>query len=301
MNNEKGIILIITMMIMSVLLSTAVGFGIFIISDIRQASEIDSSVVAYYSAEAGLERSLFLLRKENDAQIINSTVNLINIESAKNGTMDNNNAIWSIENSYDYESNFFRQRLYGGQSVKLHFLNRDNGNDTESIGIFWYKGRKIDGSTSDAKLQIIFTQLEPQIDGNGVVVYFTDQSPDPLFSDSTLDSPPLKQFFYNFLDEEVEGCISPNCGSPPYDYVVEIRALGLTSDDYIDSLSVIAYDGDNGAGNIVGDGIINITLKSSGEYNLAHQEIVAHIPPRDPVSGLLGFVLFGEEDITKSY
>ena len=55
-NNQDGIILILALMIMAILLSTALGFGVFILSDLRQAKEIDDSVIAYYAADAGEKR-----------------------------------------------------------------------------------------------------------------------------------------------------------------------------------------------------------------------------------------------------
>lgn len=278
-NDERGVILVLTIMMMAVLFTIAVGFAIFIISDIRQAVQIDNSVLAYYGAEAGLERSLFLFRKSE----IENAGALKNILS---GDISLTNGVkWNIGGSTDFEPNFLRQRLYSGQSVKLYFLNRSTSGLPERINIDW---DKCDGCAT--KLQVIFTQLNPQIDEEGAVIYHSDKN-----KVKNIPSDPACE---KFLDEEV----ADNSGSnPPYDYVVEIRSLGTTNNDFIENLNVLAYDGDSCSGSFNPEAITNITLRSTGSYNRARQEIIAQIPPRDPVSGLLGYVLFSEEDITKGY
>ncbi|MFA5029202.1 MAG: hypothetical protein WC518_00430 [Patescibacteria group bacterium] len=309
---EQGVILIMSLIIMSVLLSTALGFAIFIFSDIRQARSVDNSVLAYYAADAGLERSLFMLRKNgvtwvgqpNDPQ----PGTLLKILGRDDFVLKND-ARWNLAGSKDYEENFYRQRLANGQSVKVYFLKRTSEareNKTDKVRLEWYKGKKADGTVSDVRLQVIFTQLDPQlkydpeVDDSPVVVYYTDQSPQPLFSDSSV----MEKIEYPLKDEIVPYCQGSSCNQTPHDYVMEIRALSFdrdnleTSGDYIDSLRVVAYNKDD---QVVLDGITNITLKSIGTYRGSQQEIVAYLPPRDPLSGLLGFVLFSEEDITKSY
>jgi len=91
--------------------------------------------------------------------------------------------------------------------------------------------------------------------------------------------------------------------SPPVDYVAEMTVLG-TNVDFVDQLAVKAYDVDCANlidlnNNIVAEGITNLTLKSRGTYNKSEQTIVAQILPKDPASGILGFVLFSDQDITK--
>ena len=316
--DQRGIVLIVTLIILSVLLSTALGFGIFIFSDIRQAQAIDNSILAYYAADAGLERSLFLFR-QNDVQWVGSPEQpgtLLDVLGTADATLKNN-AQWNVANSHDYEETFFRQRLNSGQSVKLYFLNRASEprlNQADKIAVEWYKGKKASGVASDVKMQLSFTQLNPElkydaaVDDSPIVVYYTDFSPEQEISDYLVTQSPQ---VYSFLDETVPYCYpeGSGCSRDYYDYVVEIKALGLDSvseepppeendGNYIDSLKVTAYDENNQR---VIDGITNITIRSVGTYRRAEQEIIANIPPRDPVSGLLGFVLFSEEDITKGY
>lgn len=302
MKDQRGVIIIFTLVIMSLLLSTALAFSILILADLKQANLIDNAIIAYYAADAGLEQSLYWLRK-TDLESVESL-----ISSAGSGDLsftvsgqDFSVANWNINQSADYETRFFRQRLFNGQSVKLYFLGRSGdtpSNPTEKISLDWYKGIKDDNTTSNIRLKITFTQLNPQTKSNNVVVYYVDQSPRPLFTDSATNG----QYVFDFKDEVMPDC-SDNC-SGRYDYVVEITAVGgdltTTDDDFIDRVSVMAYDGADPA-NIVEDGITNLTIRSQGFKADSQQEIIAHLPPRDPMSGILGFVLFSEEDIAKGY
>ena len=291
MKNQRGVILILTMVMMAVLLATAVSFAVFIISDIRQAGKIDNTVVAYYAADSGIERSLYILRQSDEVDWVNTgaTPTLFDVIGTSGINMDNG-AGWNISNSTDYEQRFFRSRLKSGQAVKAYFLNRTTAS---SISINWSKSSDQPG----ARLQTIFTQLTPQSyedDGQTIVVYNTDKNVIKINNNSPNDCE-------QFADSGIDGNNSGN--NPPYDYVVEIRALGTAGSGnnfVVDDLRILAYDTDDCSGDPNIEAITNITLSSVGEFNGTRQEIVAHIPPRDPISGLLGFVLFSEEDITKS-
>ncbi|MEK7072771.1 MAG: hypothetical protein AAB969_04320, partial [Patescibacteria group bacterium] len=178
---------------------------------------------------------------------------------------------------------------------RLYFIGRgDSTNISKSIKITWLKG------VNSPKLQVIFTQLNPLIDGSGSLVYYTDISKVEI-SDTLAKGPVC----FDFKDEDTQGASL----AVPSDYLVELKVLG-TGDDYVDNLSVTAYDqikGINGCNSEAynngynAQGISNITIKSVGTYHGTRQAIYANIPPRDPSSGLFGFVLFSEEDITKGY
>jgi hypothetical protein len=266
---------------MSVLLATAISFAVFIISDIRQAKSIDDSIGAYYGADAGIERSLYQFRKQN----VTSTADL----TPKSYDLTSSKVTWSVANSRDTEDVVVRQRLYNGQSVKLFFLGRASQvNNANAIAVTWKKGEQ----SSNSNMQVTFTQLAPQIRlVDNSLVYYTDQS-----TLERADSSETGTFFcYGFKDALIDGP-----GTSRADYVVEIKALG-TEGDYIENLKVQAYSTENCSGNSIGGSISNIAIVSEGQKNKSVQKITAQIPSKDPVSGILSFVLFSEEDITKSY
>ena len=62
-HNQKGVVLVYTLGVMSMLLAVALVFSNVMMSDLNQAKSIDNSVMAYYAADSGLEKSLFYLRQ----------------------------------------------------------------------------------------------------------------------------------------------------------------------------------------------------------------------------------------------
>lgn len=284
------------LMIMAILLSIALSFGVFIISDLRQAQEIDNSVVSYYFADSAIERTLYLFRhggKEKIGDFSGAPDSLSAIDKSSDFDGDGLSD-WTIGESSDYESTFFRQRLYNGQSVKLYFIGRSGGTNTsQSIKIAWFKG------VNSPKLQVIFTQINP-VSEAGALVYYTDINKIEISDSTQLNNPVC----FDFKDKDIQGN-----SLPARDYLVELKVLG-TSGDFVDNLVVTAYDEKKGLSgcNSVNynnsynpKGISNITIKAVGTYHGSRQAVYANIPPRDPSSGLFGFVLFSQEDITKGY
>ncbi|MEK7167662.1 MAG: hypothetical protein AAB791_01525, partial [Patescibacteria group bacterium] len=275
--------------IMAILLSTALGFAVFVLSSIRQAIVVDNSVVAYYAADAGLEKSLYLLRKMDVQRIGDKGTpgTLLNFPGLDNSVLGNG-ASWDLSLSTDYEKNPLRQGLENGQGVKFFFLDRTAGkNTTKSFRVDWKTGR------GTPRLQISTTQLDPQTNEEGILVYYTDLSDNTTNQDST-----GKVYCYDFRDADVSNDAE---NAHKSDYVVEVKVIGNGSDS-VDSLRVIPYTGEGCAdGAEFSEGVTNLTIHSLGQYRKTNQEITASILPRDPVSGLLGFVLFSEADIAKGY
>jgi predicted nuclease of predicted toxin-antitoxin system len=166
-------------------------------------------------------------------------------------------------------------------------------------------------SAVDPKILIDFSQLAPQtVSDNNALVYLTDQS--QYYNVAGADNGKPKCLLFrdqNVNTENYNKLLSRS------DYAVNIKILNATSsvadnsDIVVDDLTVKAYDSNvcDSNGNVTtgsvsnSSAISNLTLRSDGFYNGTRQEIVAQIPPRDPVSGVLDFVLFSESDITKGY
>lgn len=59
----RGNVLPLALVIMASILLAGIGLGITVLNSIRRSADIDASMVAYYAADAGLERQLYELRK----------------------------------------------------------------------------------------------------------------------------------------------------------------------------------------------------------------------------------------------
>lgn len=61
--DQSGNILLLALLIMSGIVGAGVTLATIVISQIRQGSNIESSLVAYYAAESGVEKNLYDIRK----------------------------------------------------------------------------------------------------------------------------------------------------------------------------------------------------------------------------------------------
>ena len=61
--NQKGIALLFTMLIMSVILAVAAGISVILIQETKMIGEIGHSVVSFYAADSGVEQQLYDLYK----------------------------------------------------------------------------------------------------------------------------------------------------------------------------------------------------------------------------------------------
>jgi len=66
-NNQKGISLLITLLIMSALLSIAFGLSVLSLGEVKLSREDTKSLTAYYAAEAGVECQMFNDRLSGEA------------------------------------------------------------------------------------------------------------------------------------------------------------------------------------------------------------------------------------------
>lgn len=294
--DNRGMILVFTLLLLGVFLSTALAFSYFVIGNINKARAIDDSIIAYYSADAGMEESLYLFKKQSGAD----TLDLVKSARAGGGDLPQSKGKWDISESTNYEQAVLRQRLHNGQSAKFFILNRATAtNPTKSITFEWYKG-----GDQISNLQVNLSQLSTQ-NASGTLVYYTDLS-DIQVADSCGTTAPCgtaKVVYCKDLNNfVVNGTVGQRLPSP-VDYLAEFKVLGATDNDFVERLYVKAYDKMcseiSEADSPDRTGITNLTLKSKGSYGRSSQSIIAQILPRDPVSGLLGFVLFSEMDVVK--
>lgn len=268
-----------TIIIMAMLLAIAIGFGVFINSDLRQAKMTDDAIVAYAAAEAGLERTIFLFRKMEKSSVAELS------EQDKGPVTLENRAVWDITASTDYEPVVVRQRLLNGQSLKLYFLGRVSAlaaNQAKSFAV------TIGTLYGAPRLLTTLTQLTPQLNESGALIYHTDFSQVETVTAGSV-------FCYNFGDKDLSGAAKTS------DYIAELKVVGQ-GEEVINSLTVRAYNAlDCQAGTENTQAINSTVIRAEGVYNKSQQKITAYLPPRDPLSDLAGFVLFGSEEITKDY
>ncbi len=63
-NSQKGISLVLTFFIMTIILATVLGIGVILFSEIKIIRGMGNSVVAFYAADSGIEKTLYFDRKK---------------------------------------------------------------------------------------------------------------------------------------------------------------------------------------------------------------------------------------------
>lgn len=58
-NNQKGVSLLLTILIMAALLAIAIGVTRLSLGEIKLIRDIPNSLIAYYAADSGIERALY--------------------------------------------------------------------------------------------------------------------------------------------------------------------------------------------------------------------------------------------------
>ncbi|MBD3251015.1 hypothetical protein GF380_00850, partial [Candidatus Uhrbacteria bacterium] len=90
MKLKQGNILPLSLVIMTTILIAGISLGIIVLAGLRRASDLDDSMVAYYAADAGIEKQLYEVRKRDtdvgDLQTLGETFsNQAEWEAASSG------------------------------------------------------------------------------------------------------------------------------------------------------------------------------------------------------------------------
>ncbi len=58
-NKEKGIAIYLSVIIMSIILSIVLGLTVILVGQIKMTKDVESSVIAFYGADSGIEQMLY--------------------------------------------------------------------------------------------------------------------------------------------------------------------------------------------------------------------------------------------------
>lgn len=247
--DPHGSTLIISMIILSVVLATALAYAVTSVSNYKQAVNIDQAIVAYYNAEIGVERGAYYFRQLNDDNL-----------------SDNNPAGCGVINC--------------------------------SLSIQPLEKMVVPLLEKDKSLQLDVYNLSET--ANDIRYFSTDWTspgfPDPYLEASWVGwtgssfSPPAKKNITAF------GGIVNLQDSPVGDKdFYRVRFKSILND--IQDLTIIAQAADGSARPIPGLSEVK-AIGAYGRSRQANAMITSHLYP---LSGLYDFLLFSEEEISKTY
>lgn len=297
--NQKGIVLLLALLIMAGVTAVGVGISTAILNEIKASRNIDYSMIAYYAAESGTEKGLYTIKANrlND-ETLDNTKQAINNESQHYFTEDDPvwspPAKWLDRKAFDIVEKV-ATHLDKNQSTTIdlydpdQFYNPPLEDKIKSIIVYWFNdfehgygsewievswtGWESDGTWINKTKKTLFASSNGGQDGHFTIDLIQS---DPLFSDAVFFRVRIKAFFAEVNDLEVKAynIRDPyNCsGGDPEDCRVDIPS--------------------------------RVVIETTGEYpadsaGSSRQALKVELPWQSPVSGLFDYAFFSEEKIAK--
>ncbi|MDP2656461.1 MAG: hypothetical protein Q8P11_02760 [bacterium] len=286
--NQSGSVVVMAIILTAGILVASVEFAIYAVNSLRQARNVDSSIVAYYTAETAAERTMYQIRQLG-ATTPNPTTDTIAI----NGK----DATWVLDTSETFKTSSDILRLtrlgkYQSIVVPLYF---DNGytsvTDIQSMKVSWENqgtcdpedtvapwiqaraatwtgDSSVQWDDSFAKISNIKEYVKTPSEGAPAQVIFNDVTVNPDLADSLLGQ----------------------------DKPMVLQITSLYCDLY--GVNIEFYDGDSGTGSAVA--MSNMyTIAPQADYQGVRQQLHITLPAQSGISSLFNYVLFSEAVVQK--
>lgn len=262
--NQQGSIVIYATFLMIILCSIVTLLAYLILVSIRATSNSKQSIIAFYAAESGLEKSLFSIKtnRDNQSQTLASTITSMNGSTAlAYSSRDVILADYSSTTELDFS-------LLKGQSKQIDVFNPDSGlsilTASDTANLSW-TASSCTGASNPAEFGI------KEFSGLGGAAW------GDIFDTDYLVSLPAASPFTQAL-------------LPNYNYQIKIKALEC-------DLSDVHFSITSGSTPIALPNYI--TIRSTATNGKASIKLQADTIWKLPLSGLGEYVLFSEDTITK--
>jgi hypothetical protein len=107
---QLGSALLLSLLVMAGIITVSMGTSLLVMSEIKQSLYLDQSIIAFYAAEAGVESTLYKVRRENiDVNNLNNTTEeLINDSNFNIYTSDSVSTLYTaIEQDKSYQVDIY--------------------------------------------------------------------------------------------------------------------------------------------------------------------------------------------------
>ena len=234
-----------------------------ILNDLITSRNIDSSAIAYYASESGIEKNLYAIRK-NDYGV----EYLKNDSFYNSGSLDNNSSWYlDLDECLGSKSEININEIKKEASYQVDLYDPDDSLTSQSI-----RSIRVEWSGDpSSKLEVTWSSWK-----NGNFAANTN-----------------KRFFGN-AESPVVINLSTIENNAANIYRLRLKALY----NNLNNINLKAYSLDDGLGEQTNIPSI-ITLKSVGEFSNNKQAVQVEMSRRSPVSGVWDFVIFSQQDIVK--
>ncbi|MFH1171726.1 MAG: hypothetical protein V1778_04265 [bacterium] len=299
-HSSRGVISLLALIIMAAVTATALAAAAIVIAELRQTENLDQSITAVYAAESGLEDGLYIIKANRTSLPLDTVKNTLLAEGSGVNRVDlSTGATWS--RSAELENRYIIPRLSADETVNLDIFNPDNPAQTsiQSLWVNW----SWHCTSASAYVEMNTTMLTWDKTPQGFVSF--DPATQHIYKVTTACNP---------LPSSPERCqdikLTDVGGSQitpgkPYRFSFRLLVPGDTNTCTADNVVITAYSDQypwtipQSADRHPISLPTTIQIKSVGSFARSQQALTASVPWRAPISGLLGFVLFSEEPVSK--
>lgn len=296
----RGIISLLALILMATVTATAVGAAAIILTEVRQTESLDQSISAVYAAEAGLEDGLYLVKVNRE--ILTLQAALSQLGSTDHRTALPNVSTWTRSSAA--ENRLFLPSLPADKVAYLDIYNPDDPGSRSNIESIWVNW----AVNCDQLVELETTMLTWYEDPDTGVITF-DPATQRVFKHKQAcnQGPPPHACDDNYILSNIVGVNGAEDINPERPYRFSFRVLvPENSICAAEDLVVTAYN-DPSPGSIPQEDLpdhyvdipTRIEVKATGTFARSKQALTATVPWKAPISGLLGFVVFSDEGITK--
>lgn len=303
--NPRGVTLLMALLVLATVTGIGLAVSSLVVREVLQSKNIDSAITAYYGAEAGMERALFVVKNNRQASttIVAADAAIDDVDTSNNpmipagavmtvdGTVGQGTLLTNLKENETVQIDLFDPDAVvsncnapqsGVESVRFDWKDRSRGKT-------WIEMTVDKFDICNAGLIKIIRAGDPQI---------VDTEPTSLFARCN------ETVTFNFsCDSPAEDAL---CTCDTYtdityskDFFYRISAKALYGD--ITDLRITAYthDDPDAPGAQPVDLTNRLQIDAKGTFQNASAKITTFVPWRPAAGGVFQFVLFSEESLIK--
>ncbi|USN53728.1 MAG: hypothetical protein H6760_00980 [Candidatus Nomurabacteria bacterium] len=276
--DERGIVMLLSLLVLSALTAVAIGTSVLIIKEVQQSSNIDRSLMAYYAAETGIEKGLYTVKIGRQTnQELADILNDLN-----DGGAMSNGASWSTDESTTSEE-YSLSSLKENQSTVLDLYDPLDPTEGgyESFGVEALDAKPLQ---NPAWLEISYFPWTI----NGGLLDWDDDNVEKRLRSVYETQPNVPAIFDLLPNQNYRIRVRAL-----YDDLRNVRITAFTEDDPTDT------DVCNPAYSCIKSIPNRVLIRSLGASGGNQSALSASVPYQAPASGIFDFVLFSEQTIDK--
>ncbi|MFH0853939.1 MAG: hypothetical protein V1891_00380 [bacterium] len=264
-HNNKGSILVMSVLILSVILGVGISISSIVLNQLRQAKNLDFSIMAYYAADSATEDALYKIRKlKMDAIDLN--------ENYSSGSFSNN---------AEWERNIASTTPYVGLLKKNRpvIINLyDSAEDCGAVRRVTYTWDDLTPGESDPDLEVTYYPWNVTA---GMIKVLPNEGEQEIYR-----SPPGPPARIGPWTATSSPLLADTC------YTIRVKPLYDDANVTIRTYSDLNCDKHIGIPSF-------LTINSLGEFRGAKQRLNTVVLKDAPLSNIFEFVIFSEEPIKK--